>query len=88
MSTVAVVAHARKSFGGGLPELRAVLAREGFDEPCWYEVNKSRKAPKYARRAVADGAELIFVWAATGWSSAVSTPWPAPSWTAPGSTPG
>ena len=27
MSKVAVVAHARKSFGGGLPELRRVLAR-------------------------------------------------------------
>ncbi len=28
MSKVAVVTHARKSFGGGLPELRNVLARE------------------------------------------------------------
>ena len=26
---VAVVAHCRKSFGGGLPELRKVLAQEG-----------------------------------------------------------
>jgi diacylglycerol kinase (ATP) len=66
MSTIAVVAHARKSFGGGLPELREVLAREGFAEPLWYEVTKSRKAPKYARRAVADGAELIFVWGGDG----------------------
>ena len=66
MSTVAVVAHARKSLGGGLPELREVLATEGFDEPLWYEVNKSRKAPKCARRALADGAELIFVWGGDG----------------------
>jgi diacylglycerol kinase (ATP) len=66
MSTVAVVAHAGKSFGGGLPELREVLARQGFAEPLWYEVTKSRKAPKYARRAVADGAELIFVWGGDG----------------------
>jgi diacylglycerol kinase (ATP) len=66
MTTVAVVAHAQKSFGGGLPELREVLAREGFSEPLWYEVNKSRKAPKRARRALAEGAELIFVWGGDG----------------------
>jgi diacylglycerol kinase (ATP) len=66
MRTVAVVAHARKSLGGGLPELREVLAREGLTDPLWYEVNKSRKAPKYARRALADGAEVIFVWGGDG----------------------
>ena len=66
MSTVAVVAHARKNMGGGLPELREVLAREGFAEPLWYEVDKSKKAPAYARRAVAEGAELIFVWGGDG----------------------
>jgi diacylglycerol kinase (ATP) len=66
MRTVAVVAHAGKSFGGGLPELRQVLAREGFAEPLWYEVSKSRKAPKYARRALAKGAEVLFVWGGDG----------------------
>ncbi len=66
MTTVAVVAHARKSFGGGLPELREVLAREGFGQPLWYEVNKSRKAPKRARCALAAGAEVIFVWGGDG----------------------
>ena len=66
MSTIAVVAHARKSLGGGLPELREVLAREGFAEPLWYEVNKSRKAPKRVRRALAEGADLIFVWGGDG----------------------
>jgi diacylglycerol kinase (ATP) len=66
MSTVAVVAHARKSLGGGLPELRDVLAREGFSDPLWYEVDKSKKAPAYARRAVGEGAELIFVWGGDG----------------------
>ncbi len=66
MSTVAVVAHARKSLGGGLPELREVLAREGFGEPLWYEVTKSRKAPKRAQRALAEGAELILVWGGDG----------------------
>jgi diacylglycerol kinase family enzyme len=66
MTTVAVVAHARKSFGGGLPELREVLAREGVTEPLWYEVPKSRKAPKRVRRALSDGAEVIFVWGGDG----------------------
>lgn len=52
MLKVAVVAHAGKSFGGGLGELREVLARDGFADPLWYEVKKSRKAPRYARRAL------------------------------------
>jgi|GEM_PF-3145911 len=45
MPMIAVVAHTGKSFGGGLRELREVLAREGFADPLWYEVAKSRKAP-------------------------------------------
>ena len=45
MANVAVVAHVRKSLGGGLPELRQVLARSGVTEPLWYEVKKSRQAP-------------------------------------------
>jgi diacylglycerol kinase (ATP) len=66
MPEVAVVAHAGKSFGGGLGELREVLAREGFADPLWYEVKKSRKAPEYAHRALARGAEVIFVWGGDG----------------------
>lgn len=63
---IAVVAHAGKSFGGGLGELRAVLAGEGVSDPLWYEVSKSRKAPKCARKALAEGAEVIFVWGGDG----------------------
>ncbi|MGH3205644.1 MAG: diacylglycerol/lipid kinase family protein [Streptosporangiaceae bacterium] len=66
MSDVAVVAHARKSFGGGLPELRKVLALEGVTDPLWYEVNKSRHAPEHARRAADRGAEVVFVWGGDG----------------------
>jgi diacylglycerol kinase (ATP) len=66
MPTVAVVAHADKSFGGGLPELRKVLAEEGFSDPLWYEVAKSRQAPKCARRALKHGADLLFVWGGDG----------------------
>src|ERR1700677_238583 len=66
MADVAVVAHAGKSFGGGLPELREILAREGVTDPLWYEVNKSRRAPKYARRAAAKGVDVLFVWGGDG----------------------
>jgi diacylglycerol kinase (ATP) len=63
---IAVVAHAGKSFGGGLGELREVLARESVADPLWFEVRKSRKAPKCARKALAQGAEVIFVWGGDG----------------------
>jgi diacylglycerol kinase (ATP) len=63
---VAVVAHARKTLGGGLPELRSLLARAGVTDPLWYEVPKSRKAPKRARQAFDEGAEVIFVWGGDG----------------------
>ena len=66
MSSVAVVAHAGKSFGGGLLELRRELERQGVADPLWYEVPKSRKAPKQVRRALEDGAELVFVWGGDG----------------------
>ena len=66
MADIAVVAHSRKSFGGGLPELRETLAREGITDPLWYEVKKSRRAPEYARRAAARGADVIFVWSGDG----------------------
>ena len=39
---VAVIAHRKKSNGGGLEELRKLIADEGLDDPIWYEVSKSR----------------------------------------------
>jgi len=63
---VAVVAHAGKTFGGGLQELRKVLDAAGHPAPLWYEVQKSRKAPRAIRRAISDGADLIFVWGGDG----------------------
>ncbi len=63
---VAVVAHSRKSFGGGLPELRRILAGEGVTDPLWYEVKKSRRAPEFARRAADKGVDLLFVWGGDG----------------------
>lgn len=63
---VAVIAHRRKSLGGGLTELRRALGAAGITEPAWFEVPKSKKAPKQARQAVKDGAELIIVWGGDG----------------------
>jgi YegS/Rv2252/BmrU family lipid kinase len=66
VADVAVVAHSGKSFGGGLPELRRILASEGVTDPLWYEVAKSRLAPKCARQAAAKGADVLFVWGGDG----------------------
>jgi diacylglycerol kinase (ATP) len=66
VSTVAVVAHAGKSLGGGLAELRRELARQGVEQPMWFEVPKSKKVPKRVRQALADGAELVFAWGGDG----------------------
>ena len=66
MTTVAVVAHAGKTFDGGLLELRRELERQGVTDPLWYEVPKSRKAPGQFRRAIEEGAELVFVWGGDG----------------------
>jgi diacylglycerol kinase (ATP) len=66
MTKVAVVAHAGKSFGGGLPELRRELERQGVDDPLWVEVPKSKFAPKQVKRALDEGVELLFVWGGDG----------------------
>jgi diacylglycerol kinase (ATP) len=63
---VAVVAHSGKTLGGGLGELRRVLAAAGHADPLWYEVPKSSKAPKALQRAVKKGARLVFVWGGDG----------------------
>jgi len=66
VTKVAVVAHAGKSFGGGLLELRRELERQGIADPIWIEVPKSRFVPKQVKRALAAGAELLFVWGGDG----------------------
>jgi YegS/Rv2252/BmrU family lipid kinase len=66
MKKVAVIAHAGKTIGGGLDELRATLTRAGVDEPIWSEVPKSKYAPERVKRALDEGAELVFVWGGDG----------------------
>jgi diacylglycerol kinase (ATP) len=66
MTSVAVVAHSGKSLGGGLPELRQRLEQAGVLEPMWFEVPKSKRAPKAVRKALARGADLVFVWGGDG----------------------
>jgi diacylglycerol kinase (ATP) len=63
---VAVVAHAGKTLGGGLPELRRVLEAAGIADPFWREVPKSRKAPAQVRRALDEGADLLVAWGGDG----------------------
>jgi diacylglycerol kinase (ATP) len=64
--SVAVVAHAGKTFGGGLPELRRALAAAGLSDPLWCEVPKSKKAPREVERLLEEGADLFIVWGGDG----------------------
>jgi YegS/Rv2252/BmrU family lipid kinase len=66
MTSIAVVAHQKKTLGGGLPQLRQLLTERGFTDPLWYEVAKSRKAPAMARKAVEKGADLLLLWGGDG----------------------
>jgi YegS/Rv2252/BmrU family lipid kinase len=63
---VAVIAHAGKTLGGGLSELRRALAEAGVPEPLWTEVPKSKRAPAAVERALEQGAELILAWGGDG----------------------
>ena len=63
---VAVLAHAKKTVGGGLDELRSQIAGHGVDDLLWHEVPKSKKAPKQAQKVLDAGADLVFVWGGDG----------------------
>ena len=62
-----MLAHRNKLLhGAGLDALRETLDAAGVTDPLWYEVTKSRKAPKKARKALEAGAELVLVWGGDG----------------------
>ena len=64
---VGVVIHADKILDGGLEELRAVLADVGHADPPWYEVAKSKQAPKKVRKLVEDdGVDRVLMWGGDG----------------------
>ena len=66
MTTIAVVAHSGKTLQGGLTQLREELTAAGVLDPLWFEVPKSKMAPKRVREAIVAGAELIYVWGGDG----------------------
>jgi diacylglycerol kinase (ATP) len=64
--TVAVVAHRKKTLGAGLDRLRVLITEQDVGDVYWYEVPKSKKAPKKVKDALKRGAELVFVWGGDG----------------------
>jgi diacylglycerol kinase (ATP) len=66
MTSVAVVAHRKKTLGGGLPELRRLLNDRGVEPALWCEVPKSRDAPARVLDAVKQGVDLILIWGGDG----------------------
>ncbi len=64
---VGVIVHSEKQLGAGLEELRAALADLGHADPPWYEVDKSKKAPKKVRTLIEDdGIDRLLVWGGDG----------------------
>ena len=53
----AVVAHAGKTFGSGLSELRRKLDEADVSAPLWIEVTTNKRAPRAVKRALEDGAD-------------------------------
>ena len=66
MTSVAVIAHAAKELGGGLPELRKTLATYGISDPLWREVPKSKYVPDGVKELLDAGTDLLFVWGGDG----------------------
>ncbi|XVV11309.1 diacylglycerol/lipid kinase family protein [Actinoplanes sp. CA-131856] len=63
---IAVVAHQRKTLGGGLDELRRRLTDTGVEDLLWCEVPKSKKAPEQVRKVIKAKPDLLVVWGGDG----------------------
>lgn len=66
MTSVGVIAHAKKELDGGLGQLRTVLAQHGVDDLLWREVPKSRFIPGQVGELLDAGVDLLFVWGGDG----------------------
>jgi YegS/Rv2252/BmrU family lipid kinase len=65
--TIGVIINEGKELGEGLEMLRAVLAEHGHPDPPWYEVPKSKKAPKKIHKLVEKhGVDRLLVWGGDG----------------------
>ncbi|GAB2621098.1 sphingosine kinase [Paractinoplanes abujensis] len=64
--TIAVVAHQKKTLGGGLDELRRRLTDADLDDLIWYEVPKSKKAPAAVKKALKSKPDRLIVWGGDG----------------------
>lgn len=64
---LAVIAHTEKRMGKAQPaDLRAALHDAGISDPLWFEVAKSKLAPRCARKAAKAGVNRLLVWGGDG----------------------
>ena len=64
---IGVIINEGKELGEGLEMLRAVLAEHGHADPPWYEVSKSKKAPKKIHKLVEKhGVDRVLMWGGDG----------------------
>lgn len=62
-----IINEGKRLAGSGLEELRAALADAGCPDPPWYEVPKSKKAPKKVTKLIEDeGVDRLLVWGGDG----------------------